>query len=76
MVAGNQYEVGDRFDQFSVVGMPINKRGKGWKQDLHCVLVLSTGSLFHAGKCVSKPVYVREVRIDGELFTIRSKPFS
>jgi hypothetical protein len=62
VVAGNQYEVGDRFDELKVVGMPFKKRGKRCKPDLHHVLVLGTGPLFHAGKFVSKLVYVREAR--------------
>jgi hypothetical protein len=58
VVAGNQYEVGERFDERKVVWMPFKKRGKRWKPDLHNVLLLSTSLLFHAGKFVSKLAYV------------------
>jgi hypothetical protein len=68
VVAGNQYEVGDRFDELKVVGMPFMKRGKHCKLDLHHALVLSTGQLFHAGKFVSKLVYVKEARHYGKSF--------
>jgi hypothetical protein len=68
VVAGNQYEVGDRFDELKVVGMPFKKRGKRCKPDLHHVLVLGTGPLFHAGKFVSKLAYVREARNYGKSF--------
>jgi hypothetical protein len=56
VAAGNQSEVGDRFDELEVVWMPFKKRGKGWKPDLPYVLLLSTGPLFDAGKCGSKLV--------------------
>jgi hypothetical protein len=68
VVAGNQYEVGDRFDELKLVGMPFDKRGNGWKPDLHNVLVLGSGPLFRGGKFVFKLAYVREVRNYGKLF--------
>jgi len=68
VVAGNEYEVGDRFAELKVVGRPFKKRGTCWKPNLHHVLVLSTGPLFHAGKLVSKLRYVRKVRNYGESF--------
>ena len=68
VVAGNQYEVSDRFDKLKVVGMPFKKRGKCCKPNLHYILVLSTSPLFHAGKFVSKLAYVREVKNYGKLF--------
>jgi len=68
VVAGNPYEVGDRFDELKVVGMLFKKRGKRCKRDLHYVLVLGTGLLFHTGKFVSILVYVSEVRNYGKSF--------
>jgi hypothetical protein len=65
VVAGIEYEVGDRFDERKEVGMPFKKRGK---PDLHHVFVLWTGQLFHAGKFVSKLAYVREAKNYGKLF--------
>jgi hypothetical protein len=68
VVAGNQYEVGDRFDILKVVRMPFKKRGKRYKPDLHHVPGLSTGLLFPMAKFVSKLAYVREVRNYGKYF--------
>ena len=53
VVAANQYEVSDRFDELKKVGMPFQKMAKYWKPELHHVLELSTGPLFHMGKFVS-----------------------
>jgi len=68
VVAGNQYEFGDRFDDLVVVGLRFKVRGKRWKPGLYDVLVLSTGPLFHMGKFASKLGFVREGRNYGELF--------
>jgi hypothetical protein len=66
VVAGNRSEVGDRFDELKVVGMPFKKRGKRCKSNLHHVLVLSTSPLFHRGKFDSKLAYVKEARNYGK----------
>jgi hypothetical protein len=68
VVAGIQYEVGNRFDELTVTRMPFTKRGKRWKPDQHHVLVLSTGPYLHAANFISKLASFREVRIYGESF--------
>jgi len=68
VVAGIKYEVGDRFDELKVVGMPFKKRGKRCTPDLHHVLVLGTGPFFHTGKFVSKLAYVRKASNYGKSF--------
>jgi len=67
VVAGNQYEVGDQFDECKLGRMRFLKRGRHCKQDLHQVLVLGTGLLFHTGKIASKLVNFGEARNYGEL---------
>ena len=59
VVAKNQYDVGDRFEDLKVGGILFKKRGKCSKPDLHHVLVLGTSPLFYRGKFVSKLVYIR-----------------
>jgi hypothetical protein len=68
VLAGNQYEVGDRFDELKVVGMPFRNRDKHCKPDLYHVLVLGTGPLFRAEMIVSNLAYMREARNYGKPF--------
>jgi len=68
VVTGNQYEVGDRFNQLKIIGMPSTKWGKPLKQYLHQVYVFSTGLLFQVGSIVSKLAYASEVRNYGKSF--------
>jgi len=68
VVAGNQYEVGDRFDELKVVEMLCKMWGKDCKPDLHHVLVLGTSPLFHLGNFSSKVVYVKQERNYGKSF--------
>jgi hypothetical protein len=60
--AGNQFEVGDKYDELKVVGMTFKKSGTHWNPDLHNVILLSTGLLFRVGKCVFKLASVTELR--------------
>jgi hypothetical protein len=62
VVAGNQYEISDRFDELKVVRIPFKTAGNCWKLDVPHGLPLSTGSLFHGGRFVSKLAYVRKAR--------------
>jgi len=68
VVAGNHYELGDRFDKLTVIGMHIKKRGKCWKPDHYGVFVLSSATLFDAGKFVSLPGCGRDAWNHGDLF--------
>ena len=66
VVECNQYEVGERFDELKVVGIPCKERGKRCKQDLHDVHVRGTSPLFHTSMFVFKLAYVRKVRNYGK----------
>jgi len=68
VVARNQYEACDRFEEEKVVKVLFKARGKRYKPDLLYVLVLSSGSLFHMGKFVSTLACIREVRNNGKSF--------
>jgi hypothetical protein len=68
VVAGKQSEVGDRFEELKVVGVPFKNRGKRSKPDVHHVLLLGTGSMCQAGTFVIKLADVREGRNYGTWF--------
>jgi len=67
VVAGKQYEVGDRFDELIVVRMVL-KRDKQSNPDRYDVLVLGTAPSFHVCKFVCTLANVKEVRNYWKLF--------
>lgn len=76
VVACNQYEVSDRFEEHKVVRMPFKQMGEHCKPDLLHVLVPSTSQLSYTGKFVTKLVNVREVSNYGNSFIYQVQTLS
>jgi hypothetical protein len=68
VIVENQYEVGDRIEEVKMVGMGCMTNGERWKPAIHHALLLNGVPLCHAGKFLSKLVYVTEVRNYGQSF--------
>jgi len=66
--AGNQYEVGERFDELHVVGMSSKAKCKSCTPDLHDDLGVRTRPLIHPRKFDSKLMDDRKARNYGKSF--------